>query len=88
TVDPDLRRRMQAFGCDYLQGVRSRSGARGVPLTGSGTVIQDHENKLNAWFKEKGVDWVLLRPDRFIAAAGRADDAPAVMQLFLDRVAC
>ena len=61
---------------------------RGVPLTGSGTVIQDHENKLNAWFKEKGVDWVLLRPDRFIAAAGRADDAPAVMQLFLDRVAC
>jgi 3-(3-hydroxy-phenyl)propionate hydroxylase len=88
TVDPDLRRRMQAFGCDYLQGVRSRSGARGVPLTGSGAVIQDHENKLNAWFKEKGVDWVLLRPDRFIAAAGRADDAPAVMQLFLDRVAC
>ncbi|MBB5390189.1 MULTISPECIES: bifunctional 3-(3-hydroxy-phenyl)propionate/3-hydroxycinnamic acid hydroxylase [unclassified Herbaspirillum] len=86
-ADLELRRRMEAFGCDYLQGARSRSGQRGQPPTGAGVVIQDYENRLNAWFKEKGVDWVLLRPDRFIAAAGRAEDAPAVMARYLDRVA-
>ncbi|WP_083657694.1 bifunctional 3-(3-hydroxy-phenyl)propionate/3-hydroxycinnamic acid hydroxylase [Herbaspirillum camelliae] len=86
-AEPGLRSRMQAFGCDYLQGVRSRSGPRGQVLAGSGVVVQDYENKLNAWFKEKGVDWVLLRPDRFIAAAGRAGDAPQVVARYLDQVA-
>jgi 3-(3-hydroxy-phenyl)propionate hydroxylase len=49
-------------------------------------VVQDLENDLQLWFQRKGVDWVLLRPDRFVAAAGTRDDAVRQLHRFCDQV--
>ena len=80
---------LQALGCVRLVGVRARSGSSEPGMSAASpvvTVIQDMENDLQLWFQKKGVDWVLLRPDRFVAAAGLAQDAPAQLQKFCDAV--
>lgn len=86
---PDLLEQLGRLGCDRHVGVRSRSGAHEVRSAGGGTpgataprILQDHENTLNGWFAAAGVDWVLLRPDRFVAAAGRSADAQAALARF------
>jgi len=85
-----LLRRLEQLGCDHYVGVRSRS-VRGevisrVPATPSGALLEDAENTLHFWFQGKDVDWVLVRPDRFIAAAGKDDDAVAQLTSFCDAV--
>jgi 3-(3-hydroxy-phenyl)propionate hydroxylase len=83
-----LQARLRAFGCDAYVGVRARSApleaASPLPLQPAGVVLQDTENALHFWFQRQGVDWVLLRPDRFIAMAGRADDATAQLTRWCD----
>lgn len=37
-------------------------------------LVEDHENALHFWFQRTGADWVLLRPDRYVAALGHAKD--------------
>lgn len=86
----ELRERLERLGCDHYIAVRSRRGANeaGSPLPAqpSGTVIQDVENTLHFWFQGKGIDWVLIRPDRFIAAVGRREDAVRDLAAFCDDV--
>ncbi|MGS5087640.1 bifunctional 3-(3-hydroxy-phenyl)propionate/3-hydroxycinnamic acid hydroxylase [Hydrogenophaga sp. A37] len=80
---------LQTLGCVRLVGVRARSGSSEPGVSAACpavTVIQDMENDLQLWFQKKNVDWVLLRPDRFVAAAGLAPDAPAQLQKFCDAV--
>ena len=78
------------LGCDHHVGVRSRSvrgeGCCDVPPVPSGTVIEDAENALHFWFEARKVDWVLIRPDRFIAAAGVGADAVSQLTTFCDAV--
>lgn len=85
-----LREQLQRLGCMHYVGVRARSGAHegGSPLPGqlSGTLLQDTENALQLWFQGKGVDWVLLRPDRFVAATGAQGDALRLLSAFCDAV--
>jgi 3-(3-hydroxy-phenyl)propionate hydroxylase len=57
-----------------------------LPKEPSGTLIQDLENTLHFWFQEKRVDWVLIRPDRFIAAVGSRHDAVNELSAFCDAV--
>ncbi|MGC3984450.1 MAG: bifunctional 3-(3-hydroxy-phenyl)propionate/3-hydroxycinnamic acid hydroxylase [Pseudorhodoferax sp.] len=61
--------------------VRSRSGAHEVPRPAGACppalLVEDAESQLNGWFQAHGVDWVLLRPDRYVAAMGRAHEATA-----------
>jgi 3-(3-hydroxy-phenyl)propionate hydroxylase len=42
------------------------------------TVIGDTDGRLKAWFDENPVGFVVLRPDRYVAAAALAQDAPRV----------
>ncbi len=74
-----LRAQLDRLGCDHYVAVRSRSvrseACSHVPVQPSGTVVEDVENALHFWFEAKNVDWVLIRPDRFIAAAGKSGDA-------------
>lgn len=80
---------LQALGCVRLVGARARSGLSEPGMSAASPVvevIQDLENDLQLWFQKKNVDWVLLRPDRFVAAAGLAKDAPAQLQKFCDAV--
>lgn len=85
-----LREQLARLGCDHYLAVRSRSmgNEAGSPLPAqpSGTVIEDLENALHFWFEGKAVDWVLIRPDRFIAAVGCHADAVAELGAFCDTV--
>lgn len=81
-----LRESLDRLGCDHYVALRSRCGARdwGSPALDAitGAVIQDVENSLGLWFQRTGVDWVLIRPDRFIAAVGAASDAVPELTAF------
>lgn len=85
-----LRERLALLGCDPVVAVRSRSGKRGLgsslPAAPAGAVIEDVENALHTWFQAGEVDWVLIRPDRFIAATGVKTDATADLTAFCDIV--
>ena len=84
-----LASQLQALGCVRLVGVRARSGSSEPGMAAAGPavqVIQDMENDLQLWFQKKNVDWVVLRPDRFVAAAGLAKDATAQLQKFCNAV--
>ena len=69
---------------------RSRSAANEVSSRGlmqaTGTRIEDVDNTLHFWFQSKNVDWVLIRPDRFIAAAGKVGDAVPQLTIFCNNV--
>lgn len=76
--------------CTHFIAVRSRHGkagmGSGLPAQHGGIVIQDVENALHQWFQARAIDWVLLRPDHFIAAVGTHTDAIAQLQALCDTV--
>lgn len=84
----DLQAKLERLGCDHYVAVRSRSvrteACSHVPARAEGTVIEDVENTLHFWYQAKDVDWVLIRPDRFIAAAGKLDDAVPQLSTFCE----
>lgn len=45
--------------------------------TGWALVTADEAGADRAWLDDRGLDWALLRPDRFVFAAGSGDPAPA-----------
>lgn len=45
-------------------------------------LVQDHENALHFWFQRTGADWVLLRPDRYVAALGHAKDLSVQLERY------
>jgi 3-(3-hydroxy-phenyl)propionate hydroxylase len=67
---------LDRLGCDRYVGIRSRctDSEKGW---GAGTVtaLSDLENGLQLWFAGREADWVLIRPDRFVAAVGQKTDA-------------
>lgn len=86
---PELLEKLERLGCDRYVGVRSRSSDAEIDLSAEQraavTVIQDVDNDLQLWFADKGIDWVLIRPDRFVAAVGGKADAVARMSRFCDQ---
>ena len=86
----DLLAKLQRLGCVRLIGVRSRSSEweirREAGTAEGATVLQDLDNALQPWFVGRKTDWVLVRPDRFVAAAGRADVAHDQIERFCDLV--
>ena len=62
-----------------MSAVRSRSGRHEKdPFTASRPqplLVEDVDNQLNSWFQAHRADWVLLRPDRYIAAMGTSKEA-------------
>lgn len=75
----ELTEKLQQLKCVHLVGIRSRSSQAELDPSmvspKGATVVQDLENDLHHWFRSKGVDWVLIRPDRFVAAVGLSGDA-------------
>lgn len=47
-------------------------------------VVGDHTGRLKKWFDTKPVGAVFLRPDRFVAAASLAQEAPAALDAVLE----
>lgn len=89
-AQPELLESLTRLGCGRFVGVRARSSAAEISTAvkdaNAVSVVQDLENSLHFWFQNKRVDWVLLRPDRFVAAAGLASDAPEQIQRFCSDV--
>jgi len=87
-LSPAQRARWQALGARALMVVRARSGAApGQPITAGATttVVQDLENALSGWFQRSGATLLLLRPDRYVAALGNAQDFAAQCEDLLAR---
>ncbi len=86
---PELLPQLDQLGCDRYVGVRSRSSDAEIGVSPAErekvTVLQDVDNDMHVWFGGGKVDWVLIRPDRFVAAAGGTGDAVGQMTRFCDR---
>jgi 3-(3-hydroxy-phenyl)propionate hydroxylase len=89
-ASPALLEQLKQLGCERFVGVRARSSTHEVAVATAGAVgaqvVQDTGNALHFWFQPKGVDWVLIRPDRFVAAAGSSADAIGQLQRFCTQV--
>jgi 3-(3-hydroxy-phenyl)propionate hydroxylase len=89
-LTPDLAEKLAALDCRSLMVVRARSsdgpGVHPIAPEGVG-VIEDAENILHFWFQKAGVDWVLIRPDRYVAALGTREQLHAVIGRFVDQFA-
>jgi 3-(3-hydroxy-phenyl)propionate hydroxylase len=48
-------------------------------------IVEDCENALHFWFQRTGADWVLLRPDRYVAALGTAQELQTSLETFCER---
>jgi 3-(3-hydroxy-phenyl)propionate hydroxylase len=70
-----------------LARLRACVGARLVEFaaTASGDVLGDTSGRLAAWVDTHGVDFVILRPDRYVFDAGRAGALDAVSRDFCQR---
>jgi 3-(3-hydroxy-phenyl)propionate hydroxylase len=84
---PALREALRRLGCDHYVAVRARCGPQEGCVSAShlpsDVLLQDTENSLQPWFHARGMDWVLLRPDRFVAAVGRQSDGSGAIADFL-----
>jgi 3-(3-hydroxy-phenyl)propionate hydroxylase len=82
-----LRRSLDMLGCPVVVATRSR-GVEAMRLkraaSPSVVVVEDHENALHFWFERTGADWVLIRPDRYVACLGEAADLAAAVEAFCD----
>lgn len=69
-------------GAALPDGLQDRLGARLVRLRAAGAAgpadLVDPSGRLTRWFERHGVDVAIVRPDRFVFAAGRAAEAPAL----------
>ena len=85
---PALRTLLRRLGCRPVAAARSRSlqamQLRAATVSGC-EVIEDNENLLHFWFQRAGVDWVLLRPDRYVAALGIAAELEPRLRSFCER---
>lgn len=77
------------LGCVRAVAVRSRSS---VHETGDlhdpshTRLFEDLDNALQPWFQAYAADWVLLRPDRYVAAMGTRLDAGMRLQALCDQL--
>lgn len=82
---PDLHQRLDRLGARVVVAARARSvqsmQLKVAPRAGV-QVVEDEENALHFWFQRTDADWVLLRPDRFVAAIGTSGDLDLMLQSF------
>lgn len=88
--DAAVAPRLSRLGARAVVAVRSRS-VQAMALKdqpgAAARLLEDHENALHFWFQRTGADWVLLRPDRYVAALGRAQDLDAQLEQYCARFA-
>lgn len=80
------RAELGRLGCRVLAAARSR-GVQAMAMKASPSpgveVLEDAENALHLWFAACGADWVLLRPDRYVAALGTRASMAGELETFL-----
>jgi 3-(3-hydroxy-phenyl)propionate hydroxylase len=85
-IPPSLSRQLEQLGCSVVVAARSKS-LQGMQLRaaarGGVSLVEDFENALHFWFGKTGADWVLIRPDRYVATLGKSDELTDVLTQFL-----
>ena len=83
-----VRRDLQHLDCRPVVAARSRSlqalQLKAAPTEGT-VLVEDVENGLHLWFSACAADWVLIRPDRMVAALGTADTLERDVAAFCER---
>ncbi|OVZ60509.1 3-(3-hydroxyphenyl)propionate hydroxylase [Pigmentiphaga sp. NML030171] len=85
-LPPGLGEGLRRLDCRLAVVALPRSGpAPGSrpPAPAGMSLLEDTENALHRWFAAAGADWVLLRPDRYVAAAGRHADMHGALARFV-----
>lgn len=74
--------------CRHFVANLARSGpavGERFKVPAGASLLEDAENELNRWFAQANVQWVLIRPDRYVAAAGRQSDGAIALGRFIER---
>lgn len=92
-ASPQLLEQLQRLGCKRVTAYRSRCyeamqarAAAPDAVQADTDIIEDLENGLHLWFQKTGLDWVLVRPDRYVAAVGGSADALTRLGAFCQKV--
>jgi 3-(3-hydroxy-phenyl)propionate hydroxylase len=85
TEKSKLSQQLDSIECITLAaaGAKSAEVSRIKAKMPKGTaLIEDYTYDLQIWFNQTDTDWVLVRPDRYIAALGKFDDLEKTIQSF------
>lgn len=84
----NIKNSLKKIDCSFLVADRMRSNTVAKlkqSVSNDVNVLEDTENALHFWFQEAGVDWVLLRPDRYVAATGKKEEAEKTLNNFVNQ---
>ena len=76
---------LKALGATLLSLRPATQLHNDVPADGS-VVAADRSGDIKRWFDDRPTPVVFLRPDRFVAAAGLTQDAPALLDSLLTAI--
>lgn len=87
-LGPEALAHWRAMGTRFIQVNRSRSGyGRDEPLGARGAdVVEDVDNRLGPWFQAARDPIVIVRPDRFVAAAASPQTLDSVMAKLAEQI--
>ena len=69
-LQPELLDRLRAMNVSIVKVIGACPPPRHRSVSDAATIVlEDHDNQLRQWFEDTGSDYVMLRPDRYIAAA-------------------
>jgi 3-(3-hydroxy-phenyl)propionate hydroxylase len=74
-LTPEVLDQLRAMNVSIIKVVGACPSAPHKVVSDAATaVLEDHDNQLRQWFEDTGCDYVLLRPDRYIATAATRFD--------------
>ncbi|NLY65204.1 MAG: bifunctional 3-(3-hydroxy-phenyl)propionate/3-hydroxycinnamic acid hydroxylase [Alcaligenaceae bacterium] len=83
-----IKKGLKQIDCSFIVADRMRSNTAEKlkkSVSSDVDVVEDTENALHFWFQNAGVDWVLVRPDRYVAALGKKEETVQVLESFVDQ---
>jgi 3-(3-hydroxy-phenyl)propionate hydroxylase len=82
---PGQLERLLHTGVTFFKAVGSCPSTQGRSVSFAETlVVEDCDNHLRQWFESRKVDYVVLRPDRYVATAATHADLSQQLNAFLD----
>ena len=74
-LTPEILRQLHAMNVSIVKVISACPPTPHRSVEDASTVVlEDHDNQLRQWFEDTGSDYVVLRPDRYIAAAATRFD--------------
>lgn len=71
---PEVHAQLREMNVSIVKVIGSCPAQADKSVSDATTVLEDHDNHLRQWFEDTGSEYVLLRPDRYIATAATRVD--------------